>query len=179
MIAAFISLLVPVAMLALETGASDVGGRVPRAPAAGFAEANGDLVARTDARAVVRTDGTIAYGTNGREVVVAVTKTDGDAAVMKRAKALLAGLQTGTIDRSELSAALSADYTPAVLANAAKTLPKGNPKEFALLDKTDTNGTTTYVYRVGWDAGDIDYVFGFDDATYEVTKLFTRPGPPQ
>ncbi len=151
MIAAFISFLVPV----LAGGPS------------------GNVVARNG------TELAVVAVTYPAGQVVAVTKTDGDAAVMKRAKALLAGLQTGTIDRSELSAALGADYNATVLANAAKTLPKGNPKEFVLLDKTDTNGTTTYVYRVGWDAGDVDYVFGFDDATFEVTKLFTRPGPPQ
>lgn len=118
-------------------------------------------------------------GTVAGAVVVAVTKTGGDADVAKRAKALLAELQIGTIDRSELSPALSTEYTATVLANAAKTLPKGEPRRFEQLAKTDIDGTTTYVFRVGWVEGDVDYVFGFDDGSYAVTKLFTRPGPPQ
>ncbi len=112
-------------------------------------------------------------------VVVALTKTGGDADVAKRAKALLAELQTGSIDRSELSPELSAEYTATVLANAAKTLPKGEPRRFEQVAKTDIDGTTTYVFRVDWIEGDVDYVFGYDDGSYAVTKLFTRPGPPQ
>jgi hypothetical protein len=172
MIAAFTSVLVPVLTAALCSGAMNAPDRSNRSDAAVFFETNGN-----GARTGTALD--LLVVTNPARDIIAVTKTDGDAAVMKRAKALLAGLQAGSIDRSELSPALSADYTATVLANAAKTLPKGTPKEFALRERTDANGTTTYVYRVGWDAGDIDYVFGFDDATYEVTKLFTRPGPPQ
>jgi hypothetical protein len=111
-------------------------------------------------------------------MLVAVTKTNGDADVLARATTVLAELQKGTLDRSELTPALSALYTPDILARDARTLPKSAPLSFALRQKTDVDGVTTYVYRVRFNEGILDYTFGFDDATYAITKLFTRPGPP-
>jgi hypothetical protein len=101
-----------------------------------------------------------------------------DTAVAKRAEAVLAGLQAGTIDRSLLSPELGAEYTPGVLANAAKAVPSGPPMRFAQRSKNDVDGVTTYVFRATWSAGTVDYVFGIDDSTGKIVKLFTRPGPP-
>ncbi len=113
-----------------------------------------------------------------RGAVVAQAQTPDDATVVKRAKVMLAGLQTGKIDRTQLSPALAAEYTPDVVANEVQLLPKGTPSSFAIRQKFDVDGVTTYVFRVHWDAGTVDYAFGFDDATLTIVKLYTRPGPP-
>ncbi len=102
----------------------------------------------------------------------------GDAAVAIRAKAVLASLQAGTLDRTELAPSLDALLTPAVIATDRRAIPPGAPLAFSLRSKSDTGGTTTYVFRVRWAAGTADLTFGTDDATGEIDKLYTRPGPP-
>jgi len=102
----------------------------------------------------------------------------GDDAVVIRAKAALASLQAGAIDRTELAPSLDALLTPAVIATDRHELPPGAPLGFSLRSKSDTGGTTTYVFRVRWAAGTVDLTFGTDDATGKIETLFTRPGPP-
>ena len=36
---------------------------------------------------------------------------------------------------------------------------------------------TTYVFRLKWTNGSIDYVCGFDDASQKIAKLYFLPGP--
>jgi hypothetical protein len=124
------------------------------------------------------TNASAAAPARGAVVVVAQTVTNSDASVVKRAKAILAQLQAANLVRSELSPELSSEYTPEVLAHAASTLPAGAPLTFVQESKADRDGTTTYVFRAGWQRGTVDLVFGFDDTTYQIVKLFTRPGPP-
>jgi hypothetical protein len=87
-------------------------------------------------------------------------------------------LQAGKVDRSELSPALSLLYPPQLLAKTARSLPAGPPATFAQRSKVDQGGISTYVFRLTWDRGTVDYAFGFDDTTFAIVKLFTRPGPP-
>ena len=110
--------------------------------------------------------------------VIAQAQAPDEATVAKRAKIVLAELQTGKIDKTQLSPALAAEYTPDVIANEMQLLPKGPPISFVQRQKFDVSGVTTYVFRVHWDAGTVDYAFGFDDATMAIVKLYTRPGPP-
>jgi hypothetical protein len=109
---------------------------------------------------------------------IAQTVTGSDASAEKRAMALLAELQAGTIDRNELSPELSAAYTKSVLALSKQTIPAGSPSSFVQLAKHDVNGTTTYVYRLTWPTGTLDYTFGYDNASFAVVKLYVRTGPP-
>ncbi len=109
---------------------------------------------------------------------VAQTVTGGDAAVLKRAATLLAELQAGTIDRNELSTDLSAEYTKTVLSETQKTLPSGEPETIVQIRKNRVGGDTTYVFRVKWAQGTLDYTFSFDDTTFEIVKLYFRTGPP-
>jgi len=102
----------------------------------------------------------------------------GDDAVALRAKAALASLQTGVLDRTEFAPSLNALLTPAVVATDRRELPPGAPLAFSLRSKSDTGGTTTYVFRARWAAGTADLTFGTDDATGKIDTLFTRPGPP-
>ena len=96
-----------------------------------------------------------------------------------RARATLTDIQNGTLDRSTLTPALSAVLTDDVRKTMTALVgPYGTPKQFAALSKTDVDGVTTYVYRMTWPAGSVDYVFGIDDKTDKIAKLFLRPGPP-
>ena len=122
--------------------------------------------------------GTSSPPVTGGVVRVAQTVTDGDAAVLKRAATMLAELQAGTIDRSELSTDLSGEYTKTVLAETQKTLPAGEPETIVQIRKNRVGGDTTYVFRVKWAQGTLDYTFSFDDTTFEIVKLYFRTGPP-
>jgi hypothetical protein len=116
--------------------------------------------------------------TGARSVEVAQTATDGDTSVEKRALRLLAELQAGTIDRNELSPDLSAAYTKSVLALSKQTIPAGSPATVVQLAKHHVDGATTYVYRLTWPSGTLDYTFGYDDASFAVVQLYVRTGPP-
>ena len=110
--------------------------------------------------------------------LLAQTVTDGDDAVEKRALTLLQELQSGTIDRTELSPSLNAEYTKAVLRTSEETIPAGAPTDVVRLSKTHVDRATTYVFRVRWPSGTLDYTFSYDDKTFEVVKLYVRTGPP-
>ncbi len=116
--------------------------------------------------------------TGARSFQVAQTVTNGDASVEKRALGLLAELQAGTIDRNELSPELSAAYTKSVLALSKQTIPAGSPANVVQLAKHHVDGVTTYVYRLSWPSGTLDYTFGYDDASFAVVQLYVRTGPP-
>ncbi len=87
-------------------------------------------------------------------------------------------IQNDTLDRSTLTPALSADLTDSVgKGMAARIGPYGAPTEFVLRSKSDVDGVTTYVLRVLWPHANVDYVFGLDDKTQKIAKLYFRPGP--
>ncbi len=115
---------------------------------------------------------------DGPSFEVAQTVTDSDASVQKRAMLLLSELQAGTIDRNELSPALSAAYTKSVLALSKQTIPSGAPATVVQRGKHVVDGTTTYVYRLTWPSGTLDYTFGYDNASFAVVQLYVRTGPP-
>jgi hypothetical protein len=96
-----------------------------------------------------------------------------------RARDAFVQLQAGKVDRTALTPALNADLTDGVLATmSAGVSPLGPPGKFAVSSKTDVDGVTTYVFRLTGPAGSVDYVFGIDDVSGKIAKLFFRPGPP-
>ena len=111
-------------------------------------------------------------------VVAEAAAPSADDAAMKRALEVLAGLQAGSVDRTQLAPDLDALLTPTVLATDRRDLPAGAPSAVTLRAKTDVDGTTTSVYRLRWTNAAIDFTFGVDDATGKIDTLFVRPGPP-
>lgn len=73
-----------------------------------------------------------------------------DAQATARAKEWLARLQTGNIDRTQLTSTMSSALTPSVVANVrSHYAPLGSPTSFTLIGKQSlTNGDTEYEYRV-------------------------------
>jgi hypothetical protein len=96
-----------------------------------------------------------------------------------RARAAFEQLQTGKLDRTALTPALNADLTDAVRASmTARLAPFGPPPgPLALRSKYDSDGVMTYVFRVRWPNGSVDYVFGIDDTSGKIAKLYFVPGP--
>jgi len=105
--------------------------------------------------------------------------TPGPRDLVARAKAAFFDLQHGTLDRSTLTPALSALLTDDVRDIMTELIaPYGKPSQFAPRSTTDLDGVTTYVFRVTWASGSVDYTFGIDDKTDKIAKLYIRPGPP-
>ena len=95
------------------------------------------------------------------------------------ARSWLAHLQEGSIDRSQLTPALSAALTAEALAAFRRKLaPLGEPSSFKLHDTQPAEGVTAYTYAVTWKAGSAYYVFALDDRTGKVAALRVLPGPP-
>jgi hypothetical protein len=95
-----------------------------------------------------------------------------------RASAAFLALEAGKIDRTTLTPSLNTDLTDAAIAAmAARLAPYGVPETFPSGAKTDVDGVTTYVFRLKWTNGSIDYVCGFDDASQKIAKLYFLPGP--
>jgi len=95
------------------------------------------------------------------------------------ARVVFEELQTAKLDRSALTPALSADLTDSVRASMTERLaPFGPPREaFVPRSKYDLDGVTTYVFRIHWPNGSVDYIFGLDDTTGKIAKLYFVPGP--
>jgi hypothetical protein len=99
--------------------------------------------------------------------------------VSDEARSWLAQLQAGSIDRSQLTPALSAALTTdAVAALKRRLAPLGEPSSFKLYDTQPVEGATVYTYAVTWKAANAYYVFGLDDRTGKVAALRVLPGPP-
>ncbi len=81
-----------------------------------------------------------------------------------RAKAWLLRVQSGTIDRSQLTPQLSALLdAAAVKSDAAEFGPLGEPLGFTYADKREQpGGTTIYVYRVRFKSAAMTWWFGLD-----------------
>lgn len=95
-----------------------------------------------------------------------------------RAREWLGRLQRGNIDRSQLTPDLSAALQNATVSGyAVQTGKLGSPTKFTLLGKHAVEGTTTWVFRVTWPQGSMDYTFGVEDATGKISALYLRPGP--
>jgi hypothetical protein len=95
------------------------------------------------------------------------------------ARVMLDELQSAKLDRSVLTPALSADLTDPIRASmTARLAPFGPPRDpLVPRSKYDSDGVTTYVFRIHWPSGSIDYIFGIDDATGKIAKLYFVPGP--
>jgi len=106
-------------------------------------------------------------------------RADAPTDVSARARGVLTQVQAGKLDRSALDPLLDGVLTrPVVATMTAQLAPYGTPKTFVENSKTDLDGVTTYVFRVTWPAATVDYVFGLDDATAKIAKLYFRAGPP-
>jgi hypothetical protein len=98
---------------------------------------------------------------------------------LARARDAFVQLQAGKVDRSALTPAFSADLTADALATMSAGIASyGPPPKFAVRSKTDVDGVTTYVFRLAFSSGSVDYVFGIDDASGKIAKMYCRPGPP-
>jgi hypothetical protein len=73
-------------------------------------------------------------------------------------------MQTGDIDRSQLTAAMNADLTPdAIKQISEKFGPLGDPQSFTLLGQQSVAGDeTAYVYRVVFKTTTLNEVFVLD-----------------
>lgn len=101
-----------------------------------------------------------------------------DERASERAREWLGRLQRGNIDRSQLTSDLSAALQTATVSGYAQQTGKfGTPTKFTLLSKHALEGTTTWVFRVTWPQGSMDYTFGVEDATSKISALYLRPGP--
>ncbi len=97
---------------------------------------------------------------------------------LARAQAAYAAIGSGKIDRTTLTPALAAvlgDATLAVMTREANAIAK--PDAFAVVSQTDRDGVTTTVFRLRTPGGTLDYIFGIDDASDRIAKLYFVPGP--
>jgi hypothetical protein len=81
-----------------------------------------------------------------------------------RAREWLHRMQTGDIDRSQLTATMNADLTPdAIKQISAKFGPLGDPQSFTLLGQESVpDNETAYVYRVVFKTTTVNEVFVLD-----------------
>jgi hypothetical protein len=101
-----------------------------------------------------------------------------DAARDARAKVWLRRVQSGEIDRSQLTPGLSALLDDAtVKAHAADFGPLGEPLDFAYsATREQPGGTTIYVYRVRFKSGAMTWWFGLDARGKISALLLNRAG---
>jgi hypothetical protein len=100
-----------------------------------------------------------------------------DAAVMARAKDWFHRIETGNIDRSQLSAQVNAALSDAMIKQVASQVsPLGEPTSFTQI-QTGTRGGSAYcVYEVTFSTGEKwHYVFAYDPATTKITGLRVLP----
>ena len=103
-----------------------------------------------------------------------------DTAAADRAKDLITQIQTGKIDRSQLTPAFSEVFTAgAVATDAAYLAGRGKPASFALVQRsdvtTDTSSDVRYVFIASFEDGSLSYTFGVDKATGLIDALYFRP----
>ena len=100
-----------------------------------------------------------------------------DPAVLGRAKDWFHRVQTGTIDRTQLSDDLSARLGPDNGAALAKqTGGLGDPATFEFARTIATDAETTYIFRLTFASGQALSWALTIDATGKITKLALRPG---
>ena len=95
-----------------------------------------------------------------------------------RAQSLFAQVQAGKIDRTQLTTDFSDELTDEILAAMSGSIRGyGKPDRFVLIQKTDVEGDTRYVFRVVWKEGDSVFMtFGVDDDSGKISALYFRPG---
>ena len=98
-----------------------------------------------------------------------------DLSVTARAKEWVRRVQTGSIDRSQLSATMSKALTPDLVAGAkAQFAALGAPKAFTFLGKTSQGASTVYVYRVDFRSDSLNLILSVDGAG-KIDGLLFRP----
>jgi hypothetical protein len=88
---------------------------------------------------------------------------DADAATTARAKDWLHQVQTGKIDRTQLTDKLNAAITDSTLASVSAQLAAlGTPTSFTLSSKTTKDVYTIYVFTVQWPSITLSETFAVD-----------------
>ena len=86
-----------------------------------------------------------------------------DATVTARAKDWLHQIQTGKIDRTQLTDKMNAAVTDSTLASvSAQLAPLGDPMSFTLSSKTFKDPYTVYVFSVQWPSITLTETFAVD-----------------
>lgn len=93
--------------------------------------------------------------------------------VTARAKEWLNRLQTGSIDRSQLTSAVSDELNDQLVkATQDKLAPLGTPVAFTPADVHHVNGQTAYVYKVDFkNDTTIYFIFVLDDGSGKISGL--------
>jgi CubicO group peptidase (beta-lactamase class C family) len=87
-----------------------------------------------------------------------------DHAITALAREWLHRMQTGEIDRSQLSAAFAKHLTPQMVGSMKDGLaPFGNPTSFIYRGKSSMNGSTAYRYSVGFKGAAITFTIALDN----------------
>jgi hypothetical protein len=103
-----------------------------------------------------------------------------DPAVTVRAKDALHRVQTGTVDRAQLTQELSSALSNDALSRASTALGAlGEPQRYEFAGKAARGNLNVYVYHVTFNKGvKLDEVIAFDDTNKIARLFFTRtPGP--
>ena len=99
-----------------------------------------------------------------------------DPKITARVKRVWNSLQSGTLDRSELSDRVNAELTPAVVARSSEQLKGlGAPTAWTYAGSTATGSTTTYKYRVEFATGDTFTVTMSVEAGGKITDFAIDP----
>lgn len=94
-----------------------------------------------------------------------VPSANPDAAVTARAKDWLHQIQTGKVDRTQLTDKMSAALTDSLLSNvSAQLAPLGDPTSFTLSSKTFKAPYTVYVFTVQWPSVTLSETLSLDQA---------------
>ncbi len=85
--------------------------------------------------------------------------------ITARAKDWFSRIQTGNLDRTQLTAQASAAFTDAVVKNvAAQIAPLGAPAAFTFVDKKTIGDNTAYTYKLTFASTALYYIFVLDIA---------------
>lgn len=88
---------------------------------------------------------------------------DTEASIAARAKDWFHRLQTGIIDRSQLTPQVDSLLTPDLIKQLVTQLgPLGDPVSFTFVGKQSIQGMTAYVYRVTFKSGTFNEIFVLD-----------------
>lgn len=98
---------------------------------------------------------------------------------LMRAKEWLGRMQSGNVDRSQLTAKMSEQYTDDVRATLANEVgPMGAVVAMTLKDVKHKEGSTGYLFSVTYANGtNAEYLFALEDATGKVSGLSFTPAP--
>ena len=102
-----------------------------------------------------------------------------NAAVLVRAKEWFHRIETGDIDRGQLTAQMNAQLTDAMIKQvAAQVAPLGEPTSFRQIRSGEERGSIYYVYVVTFPSGDKwNYLFVYDRTSGKVSGLRISPAP--